>query len=85
MVDQDELHPVRVPPQPLHDPVDAVAGQAEDRVDPPVGQPLDQQLGCDLRHMGLLQGWHRFVPGMVQLVVCPGPSKQPCPGLSYCR
>ena len=48
VVHQHEPDPVLVPAQRLHDPVDAVAGQAEDGVDPPVDQPLDQRLGRDL-------------------------------------
>ena len=39
-----------MPPQPLHDPVDAVAGQPEDRVDLPVDQPFRERVGCDLCH-----------------------------------
>ena len=50
VVHEEEPHPVGVPAQAFHDPVDAITRQAEDRVDPPLSQPLDQQLGCDLRH-----------------------------------
>ena len=34
---QDEAHLVRMTAQPFHDPVDAVAGKAEDRVNSPFG------------------------------------------------
>jgi hypothetical protein len=50
VVHEDEVDLVLVPPQPFHDPVDAVAGQAEDRVDAPVHEPLDERLGCYLSH-----------------------------------
>jgi hypothetical protein len=36
VTDQDEPYPVLLPAQALHDPVDAVAGQAEHGVDAPV-------------------------------------------------
>ena len=35
-------------PQALHDPVDAVARQSEDRVDPPICQPFDKYFRGDL-------------------------------------
>ena len=41
VVDEDEADSV-LSPQTLHDPVDAVAGQPEDGVDAPIGQPLDE-------------------------------------------
>lgn len=50
--------------QPLHDPVDAVTGQPEHRVHPPVDQSFDQGLRCDTYHAALLPH-HRglYVPG----------------------
>ena len=50
VVDQEEADPILVAPEPLHDPVDAVAGEPEHGVHPPVDQPLHHQFGCDLRH-----------------------------------
>lgn len=47
---EDEADPVLVAAQPLHDPVDAIAGDPEDGVDPPVDEPLNEQLGRDLLH-----------------------------------
>ncbi len=46
----DELDLVLVRAQRLEDAVDAVAGEAEDRLDAPVDQPLDQQVGHGFRH-----------------------------------
>src|SRR3954453_9860519 len=45
--------------QALDDPVDPVTGQAEDRIGPPVGEALDQQLRRDLRHkvISAVVGW----------------------------
>jgi hypothetical protein len=56
VVNEHEPHLVLVAAQPLHDPVDAVAGQAEDGVHSPVGQSFDQQLGRDFVHADL-QDW----------------------------
>jgi hypothetical protein len=64
MVDEHEPDPVGVAAQALHDPVDAVAGEAEHGVHPPVGQPLDQQLGCDLLHRSSIS------PDRVAVIVC---------------
>ena len=50
----DEADLVLVRAQRLEDAVDAVAGEAEDRVHAPVDQPLDQQIGDGLRHRSLL-------------------------------
>jgi hypothetical protein len=50
MLDQHETNTVLVTTQPLHDPVDAVTGQTEDRVDSPVRQPLHQRLSHDPPH-----------------------------------
>jgi hypothetical protein len=50
VVDEYEPDLVLVAAQPLHDPVDPVAGQAEHGVHTPLGQPLDQQFGRDLVH-----------------------------------
>src|SRR5690606_19499979 len=50
VVDQDETDLVPMPPQPLHDSVDAVPGQPEDGVDVPLGQPLDQHFRRDPSH-----------------------------------
>ncbi|HSK35353.1 MAG TPA: hypothetical protein VLA80_01305, partial [Actinomycetota bacterium] len=54
-MDEHEADPVLVAAQPLHDPVDAVAGQAEHRIDAPLNQPFGQALADDLRHGSLLQ------------------------------
>jgi hypothetical protein len=51
VVDQHELDPVLVPAEAFHDAVDAVAREPEDGVHTPVGEPLDQSLGCDLCHL----------------------------------
>ena len=56
VVDQDEPDSVLVAPEGLHDPVDAVAGQAEDGVDPPVDEPLDQQFCSNLRRHDTSRG-----------------------------
>src|ERR671922_2844140 len=50
----DEPNAVLARTQRLHDPVDAVAGQAEDDVDVPVQQGLDQYVSRRLRHAALL-------------------------------
>src|SRR4029453_13534708 len=50
----------------FHDPVDAVPGQAEHGVHAPVGQPLDQQLRCDLLPRPSIS------PDRVAVIVCPG-------------
>jgi hypothetical protein len=50
VVDEDEPDLVLVPPQALHDPVDAVAGNPEHGIDAPFGQPPDQCLRNDLSH-----------------------------------
>ena len=50
VMDQEEADLVLVPAQRFHDPVDPVPGQAEDGVDAPVGQPLDQCFRCDPCH-----------------------------------
>jgi hypothetical protein len=39
-----------VRPQRLENAINAVAGEAEDRLDAPADQPLDQQVGPSLRH-----------------------------------
>ena len=52
MVHQHELHPVLMSAQALHQAVDAVAGEAEDGVNAPVGETLDECFGCDLAHVG---------------------------------
>jgi len=44
VVDEHEADLVLIPPQGLHDPVDAVPGQPEDGVNAPVSQPLDQSI-----------------------------------------
>ena len=48
VVDQDERDLVPVTAEPFHDPVDAVAGEPEDGVDPPMDQSFDQQFRSDL-------------------------------------
>ena len=50
VMDEDEPDPVLVAPQSFHDAVDAVAGQAEDRVDTPVRQSFDEHFRGDFRH-----------------------------------
>src|SRR4029453_4941119 len=45
---------------------DAVPGEAEHGVPAPVGQPLDQQLGCDLLHRSSIS------PDRVAVIVCAG-------------
>ena len=42
---------VLMAPEALHDPVDAVTGETEDRVDPPVDEPSDHGLGRDSLHL----------------------------------
>ena len=49
MMDEHEPDPVLVAPEPFHDAVDAVAGQAEDGVDAPVRQSLDEHFRRDCR------------------------------------
>ena len=50
VVDQHEADSVLVPSQGLREAVDPVAGQPEDRVDPPVDEAFNEQLGGDLGH-----------------------------------
>jgi hypothetical protein len=49
----DEPDSVLPGPKRLHDPVDAVSGQTEDHLHPPLDERLDQDVGCGLRHDGL--------------------------------
>jgi hypothetical protein len=39
-----------VPPQSLHDAVDAIAGKPEDGVDSPIGKTFNEYFGRDLAH-----------------------------------
>ena len=50
VADLDEPDPVFDHPEAFHEPVDPVAGQAEDRVDSPVRQPIEQHVRRGLRH-----------------------------------
>ncbi len=51
VMDEDEADPVLVASEPFHDAVDAVAGQAEDGVDTPVRQSLDEHLRRNCGHV----------------------------------
>jgi len=58
VLNEHEAHLFLAATETLHDPVDAVAGDPEDGVDPPVREALDQRFACDLlAHRLTLPPW----------------------------
>ena len=68
-MDQHQPDLVAAPGERLHHPVGAVGRQSEDRVDPPVDQPPDQQVRGELPHQAPLPSLAACVSGSYQIGV----------------